>query len=57
MADIAQTIDFLAKCKETGYKRVTIGVTNPKVPISVKIEKESTGGYWGNKMYPTQRRA
>lgn len=42
-----ETIKFLSACKKAGYERITIGVADKRVPISVKIKKESRGGYWG----------
>ena len=46
-----KTEEFLQACKEAGYERVTIFVTDKRVPDSVRIKKGScvpgAGFYWG----------
>jgi hypothetical protein len=47
-----RTQEFLKKCKDAGYEKVTIFVSDNRVPISKKIEKESNGTYWGRSFVP-----
>ena len=42
-----RTQEFLDECKDAGYERVTIYIADKRVPYSVKIKKQSNGGYWG----------
>ena len=48
MIDVNErTMEFLLACKGAGYERVTVCVTDKRVPDSVRIKKGSTGDYWG----------
>lgn len=42
-----KTTEFLQACKEAGYERVTIFISDKRVPDSVLINKGSIGAYWG----------
>jgi hypothetical protein len=49
------TKEFLTECKKAGYKHITIGIQDKRVPSSMKVEKQgdrkygkfpSGGDYW-----------
>ena len=42
------TIKFLTKCKEVGYKQVTIGVADKRLPLSMEMKKKLSPVTWGD---------